>query len=78
MPAWILFGYYFAIMKIYALCTLHETGWGTRTGIADPATATQALKDQNAREKADGGGGGGMAREDVELGGFGGRHGKAN
>ncbi|KAJ3479683.1 hypothetical protein NLJ89_g12317 [Agrocybe chaxingu] len=24
VPAFILFGYYFAIMKIYALCTLHE------------------------------------------------------
>ncbi|RDB15598.1 hypothetical protein Hypma_004061 [Hypsizygus marmoreus] len=29
VPAFILFGYYFAIMKIYALFTLHETGWGT-------------------------------------------------
>lgn len=24
VPAFILFGYYFAIMKLYALCTLHE------------------------------------------------------
>ena len=24
VPAFIAFGYYFAIMKIYALCTLHE------------------------------------------------------
>jgi hypothetical protein len=24
VPAYILFGYYFAIMKVYALCTLHE------------------------------------------------------
>ena len=24
VPAFILFGYYFAVMKIYALCTLHE------------------------------------------------------
>src|ERR1700683_5474904 len=24
VPAFILFGYYFAIMKVYALCTLHE------------------------------------------------------
>ena len=24
-----------AIMKIYALFTLHETGWGTRSGIGD-------------------------------------------
>lgn len=28
VPVWLLFGYYFAIMKIYALLTLHETGWG--------------------------------------------------
>ncbi|KAL7416986.1 glycosyltransferase family 2 protein [Mrakia frigida] len=75
IPAWILFGYYFAVMKIYALLTLHETGWGTRTGIADPATATQALKDQNAREKLEDRNG--DAREDLELGGFGGRP-KAN
>ena len=26
VPAFIIFGYYFAIMKIYALCTLHEVG----------------------------------------------------
>ena len=24
-----------AIMKLYAMCTLHETGWGTRAGISD-------------------------------------------
>ena len=24
VPAFIIFGYYFAIMKLYALCTLHE------------------------------------------------------
>jgi len=42
VPAFIVFGYYFAIMKIYALCTLHETGWGTRTGIGDPSAATAA------------------------------------
>lgn len=27
VPAFILFGYYFAIMKLYALCTLHEVSW---------------------------------------------------
>ena len=52
VPAWIIFGYYLcvasppsvlvaltssALMKLYALFTLHETGWGTRTGIADRA-----------------------------------------
>ncbi|KIY53419.1 glycosyltransferase family 2 protein [Fistulina hepatica ATCC 64428] len=42
VPAFILFGYYFAVMKLYALCTLHETGWGTRTGIGDIAAATAA------------------------------------
>jgi hypothetical protein len=42
VPAFILFGYYFAIMKIYALFTLHETGWGTRAGIGDPTAATAA------------------------------------
>lgn len=63
-------------MKLYALFTLHETGWGTRTGIADPATATQALQDQNDRDAAAGRANGekyGMEREDLELGGFGGR-----
>ncbi|KAF8907894.1 glycosyltransferase family 2 protein [Gymnopilus junonius] len=43
VPAFILFGYYFAIMKMYALCTLHETGWGTRAGIGDASAATAAL-----------------------------------
>jgi len=42
VPAFILFGYYFAIMKLYALFTLHETGWGTRAGIGDPTQATAA------------------------------------
>jgi hypothetical protein len=61
-------------MKLYAVCTLHETGWGTRTGIADPATATQALQDQNDREAASRNEKyGGPEREDLELGGFGGR-----
>lgn len=41
VPAFILFGYYFAIMKIYALFTLHETGWGTRAGIGEPEDANQ-------------------------------------
>lgn len=27
VPAFILFGYYFAVMKLYALCTLHEVGY---------------------------------------------------
>ncbi|EEB99966.1 hypothetical protein MPER_00216 [Moniliophthora perniciosa FA553] len=35
-------------MKLYALCTLHETGWGTRAGIGDASVATAALEKQNA------------------------------
>ncbi|KAL0957056.1 hypothetical protein HGRIS_003154 [Hohenbuehelia grisea] len=47
VPAFILFGYYFAIMKLYALCTLHETGWGTRAGIGDASAATAAMDANN-------------------------------
>ncbi|KAL3895816.1 MAG: hypothetical protein SGCHY_004471, partial [Lobulomycetales sp.] len=32
LPAMILFQYYFGLMKIYCLFTLHVTNWGTRTG----------------------------------------------
>ncbi|KAJ4490964.1 polysaccharide synthase Cps1p [Lentinula aciculospora] len=53
VPAFIVFGYYFAIMKLYALCTLHETGWGTRTGIGDIAAATAAMDKQNAHNADD-------------------------
>ncbi|CEO98028.1 Glycosyltransferase 2-like domain-containing protein [Plasmodiophora brassicae] len=31
LPMYILFSYFFAFMKIYALLTLHVTGWQTRT-----------------------------------------------
>lgn len=34
VPAWLVFNYYFAVMKLYALFTLHEVGWGTRAGVA--------------------------------------------
>lgn len=51
VPAFILFGYYFAIMKLYALCTLHETGWGTRAGIGDASAATAAAAAQDSNEK---------------------------
>lgn len=37
----ILFSYYFAFMKVYALCTLHETGWGTRVGVGEPEKASE-------------------------------------
>lgn len=42
VPAYIAFGYYFAIMKLYALCTLHVTAWGTRAGVGEPDDALNA------------------------------------
>ncbi|KAI9265428.1 nucleotide-diphospho-sugar transferase [Helicostylum pulchrum] len=39
LPAWLLFNYYFAVMKVYALFTLHEVGWGTRAGIGTTLAA---------------------------------------
>ncbi|KAK0243628.1 hypothetical protein EDD85DRAFT_784178 [Armillaria nabsnona] len=36
----IVFSYYFTIMNLYALCTLHETNWGTRSGIGNISDAT--------------------------------------
>ncbi|KAF8705924.1 Glycosyl transferase family 21, partial [Rhizoctonia solani] len=56
VPAFIAFGYYFAIMKLYALFTLHEVGWGTRAGIGNATDATKALEAQNAQEAAAAGG----------------------
>lgn len=45
VPAFLIFGYYFSIMKIYALFTLHEVGWGTRAGIdSTPAELAQAAE----------------------------------
>ncbi|KAF7724378.1 hypothetical protein EC973_001103 [Apophysomyces ossiformis] len=35
LPAFLLFNFYFAFMKIYALCTLHKVGWGTRAGVTE-------------------------------------------
>jgi len=55
VPAFILFGYYFSVMKLYALCTLHETGWGTRAGIGDASAATAAVDAANAPEKIEAG-----------------------
>ncbi|KAI8387382.1 nucleotide-diphospho-sugar transferase [Blakeslea trispora] len=39
LPAWLIFNYYFAIMKLYALFTLHEVGWGTRAGVGTELAA---------------------------------------
>ncbi|KAG6844833.1 hypothetical protein H0H87_003264 [Tephrocybe sp. NHM501043] len=50
VPAFIAFGYYFAVMKLYALFTLHETGWGTRAGIGDASAATAAMDQQNEKQ----------------------------
>ncbi|KAG2177859.1 hypothetical protein INT43_003106 [Umbelopsis isabellina] len=46
LPAWLIFNYYFAIMKIYALFTLHEVGWGTRAGVGTTLAADIA-KEKN-------------------------------
>jgi len=52
VPAFILFGYYFSIMKLYALLTLHETGWGTRAGVGDPSQAMAAAASEEKLEGA--------------------------
>jgi cellulose synthase/poly-beta-1,6-N-acetylglucosamine synthase-like glycosyltransferase len=45
IPAWILFSYYFVIMKIYALFTLHVVAWGTRAGV-DPMDDKKKEKEE--------------------------------
>ncbi|KAF9947193.1 hypothetical protein BGZ72_010797 [Mortierella alpina] len=51
VPAFLVFGYYFAIMKIYALFTLHEVGWGTRAGIDQtPAELAQEKERQQLEQ----------------------------
>ncbi|KAF9285047.1 hypothetical protein BGZ68_004183 [Mortierella alpina] len=52
VPAFLIFGYYFAIMKIYALFTLHEVGWGTRAGI-DPQTPAEMEKEKAKQSQLD-------------------------
>ncbi|KAF9114328.1 hypothetical protein BGX27_011148 [Mortierella sp. AM989] len=49
IPAFLIFGYYFSIMKIYALFTLHEVGWGTRAGI-DQTPAELAQEKEKERQ----------------------------
>ncbi|KAF9912004.1 hypothetical protein EC991_001451 [Linnemannia zychae] len=52
VPAFLIFGYYFAIMKIYALFTLHEVGWGTRAGIDQtPAELAQEKEKQQMEQQ---------------------------
>ncbi|KAG0364727.1 hypothetical protein BGZ54_007219 [Gamsiella multidivaricata] len=50
VPAFLIFGYYFAIMKLYALFTLHEVGWGTRAGIDQTPAEAAAEKEKALRE----------------------------
>ncbi|KAH8552595.1 nucleotide-diphospho-sugar transferase [Umbelopsis sp. PMI_123] len=50
LPAWLVFNYYFAIMKIYALLTLHEVGWGTRAGVATGLAADIAKEKNDSSE----------------------------
>jgi hypothetical protein len=36
LPYFIIYQYYFAVLKLYALGTLHVTAWGTRAGVGAP------------------------------------------
>lgn len=43
-------------MKLYALCTLHEVGWGTRAGVgdaADSAAAEMAWEEKSRGDRVD-------------------------
>jgi hypothetical protein len=51
VPAFLIFGYYFAVMKIYALFTLHEVGWGTRAGIDQTPAELKEEKEKQAMEQ---------------------------
>ncbi|KAG0329363.1 hypothetical protein BGZ99_002369 [Dissophora globulifera] len=51
VPAFLIFGYYFAIMKLYALFTLHEVGWGTRAGIDQTPAELAQEKEKQAMEQ---------------------------
>ncbi|KAF8936526.1 hypothetical protein BGZ58_004062 [Dissophora ornata] len=53
VPGFLIFGYYFAIMKIYALFTLHEVGWGTRAGIDQTPAELAQEKEKQLLEQQD-------------------------
>ncbi|KAK9766308.1 hypothetical protein K7432_004701 [Basidiobolus ranarum] len=54
VPAWLVFGYYFSIMKIYSLFTLHVTAWGTRQGVdTDPNEVLAEQKRLNEEDLAE-------------------------
>ncbi|KAI7853630.1 polysaccharide synthase [Circinella umbellata] len=50
LPAWLLFNYYFAIMKVYALFTLHVTSWGSRNFDEDNEQPQHALSEQQQHQ----------------------------
>ncbi|KAI8576388.1 hypothetical protein K450DRAFT_257062 [Umbelopsis ramanniana AG] len=52
IPAWLIFNYYFAIMKVYALFTLHEVGWGTRAGVGTTLAADIAKESEQEKDMA--------------------------
>jgi hypothetical protein len=52
LPAWLVFNYYFAIMKLYALFTLHKVAWGTRAGIGTELAA-DIREEEDIDEKTD-------------------------
>lgn len=51
LPAFLLFNFYFACMKIYALFTLNVTGWGTRKEAPAAAATTTAIPTPVAAER---------------------------
>ncbi|KAI8097914.1 glycosyltransferase like family 2-domain-containing protein [Gilbertella persicaria] len=51
LPTWLLFNYYFAVMKLYALFTLHKVGWGTRAGVGITLAADIAKQEQQGMPK---------------------------
>ena len=51
VPAFILFGYYFAVMKLYAAFTLHEVGWGTRAGVGSESAGAIAKEMEQTRRR---------------------------
>ncbi|KAI8337247.1 hypothetical protein BC941DRAFT_427166 [Chlamydoabsidia padenii] len=51
LPCWLVFNYYFAIMKLYALFTLHEVAWGTRNlDVGQELTEKNDHSDNHAHE----------------------------
>ncbi|KAI1317061.1 hypothetical protein EDD11_009044 [Mortierella claussenii] len=66
VPAFLIFGYYFAIMKVYALFTLHEVGWGTRAGI-DQTPAELAAQEKEKQMMEQQGSGGHMEKTSYDM-----------